>query len=124
MLLRINNAGYLYKSISLDDGKTWSEIEKTDIPNPNNKPKLIKTNDGTIILLNTPNSKVGMINRNPLEVWVSYDDMKTWSKKIRVLDFPSSYLSYPDGIYDEESKSVKFSFELNRHDVYYVDVEI
>lgn len=124
MLYRINGAGYLYKTISTDNGKTWSELEITDIPNPNNKPRLIKTNDGRIIILNTPNNKPGMINRNPLEVWVSNDDMKTWYKKIKVLEFPSSYLSYPDGFYDEETNSVKFAFELNRHDVYYVEVEI
>ena len=124
MLLRINGTGYLYKSVSSDDGMTWSEPIITDIPNPGNKPKLIKTNDGRIILLNTPNNKPGMINRNPLEVWVSNDDMNTWTKKIRVLDFPSSYLSYPDGFYDEESNTVKFAFELNRHDIYYVEVEL
>ena len=124
MLFRINGAGYLYKSVSTDEGETWSKPIITDIPNPNNKPKLIKTDDGRIILLNTPNNKVGMTNRNPLEVWVSYDDMKTWQKKIKVLEFPSSYLSYPDGFYDKDSNSVKFCFELNRHDVYYCDVEL
>ena len=40
MLLRINGAGVLYRSDS-KDGLHWSKPCPTDIPNPNNKPKLL-----------------------------------------------------------------------------------
>ena len=118
MLLRIRG-GYLYRSRSVDGGLTWSDPEKTDIPNPGNKPKLIQ--DGKrIILLNTPSSGYGYQYRTPLAVWVSEDDMQTWKKYV-VTDF-AGWLSYPDGI--AEGNIVRFAFELNRHDVYYAEAEI
>ncbi|HEY8390329.1 MAG TPA: sialidase family protein [Clostridia bacterium] len=46
MLLRMDGAGCLYRSNSYDGGKSWSEPEKTDIPNPGNKVKLLKFDDG------------------------------------------------------------------------------
>ncbi len=120
MLLRVNGAGVLYRSDS-EDGLTWSAMYPTDIPNPNNKPKLIRMEGGAIALINTPNPVPGMKNRNPLEIWISDDDMRTWRYKKRVLDFPG-WLSYPDGF--AEGKRILFSFEVNRHDVYFADCDV
>lgn len=118
MLLRVRG-GYLYQSRSYDGGLSWSVPEKTNIPNPGNKPKLIQ--DGKrIILLNTPSAGYGYQYRTPLVVWVSTDDMQTW-KEYPVTDF-AGWLSYPDGIV--EGNTVRFAFELNRHDVYYAEAEI
>ena len=47
--------------------------------------------------------------------------MKTWGKKIRVSDYPGAY-SYPDGFI--EGDHLKFVYDFNRHDIYYVDLEI
>ena len=120
MLLRINGAGVLYRSDSAD-GLTWSQPRPTDIPNPNNKPKLIRMQDGAVALINTPNPALGMKHRNPLEIWISDDDMRTWRYKKRVLDFPG-WLSYPDGFAD--GKRIVFSFEVNRHDIYLADCDV
>lgn len=120
MLLRINGAGVLYRSDSAD-GRTWSQPRPTDIPNPNNKPKLIRMQDGAVALINTPNPALGMKHRNPLEIWISDDDMRTWRYKKRVLDFPG-WLSYPDGFAD--GKRIVFSFEVNRHDIYLADCDV
>jgi len=115
MLMRINNSGRLWKSISNDCGVTWSAPEKTFIPNPNNKPKLIKMKDGRIILLNTPNEKSGFRYRFPLEVWISNDDLKSFYYKHTVADMPGAY-SYLDGIFDEKNEAVLFAFEFNYYD--------
>jgi len=120
MLLRFQGTDYLWRSDSFDFGKSWTNPQKTDLENPGNKPKLIK-NGNRIILLNTFSKGSRYIDRNPLSVWVSYDGMKTWKTKIVAVDFPA-YLSYPDGIV--EGNIVRFAFELNRHDVYYVETEI
>ena len=120
MLLRVNGAGVLYRSDSAD-GLRWSKPCPTEIPNPNNKPKLLNLSDGSIALINTPNPRPGMKNRNPLEIWISDDDMRTWRYKKRVLDFPG-WLSYPDGF--AEGDRIRFAFELNRHDVYFADCDI
>ena len=122
MLLRFTGTGYLWRSNSFDGGLTWAQAYKTDIPNPGNKPKLIRGKQGEIILLNTPNNStsVDLINRNPLSVWISYDNLKTWGYKKDLIDF-EGYLSYPDGIISDDGKRILFSFELNRHDIYFVE---
>lgn len=120
MLLRINGAGVLYRSDS-KDGLHWSKPCPTDIPNPNNKPKLLNLNGGAVALINTPNPELGFRHRNPLEIWISDDDMRTWRYKKKVLDFPG-WLSYPDGFADGDR--IIFSFELNRHDIYLADCDI
>lgn len=125
MLLRYNGTGFLFRSNSFDGGKTWSEPEKTDIPNPDNKVKLLKFNDGRIALLHTPNGNFGLRlrGRNPLSVWISNDDMKSWYYKHEIAAFDGCY-SYPDGFITEDSKHIMFAFEFNRHDIYFVDHEI
>lgn len=119
MLLRVQNTGFLWRSDSFDGGLTWTEAYKTDIPNPGNKPKLLKDNDA-VILLNTPNSGNKFIDRRPLSVWASYDNMQTWAYKKDVVDYVG-WLSYPDGIVCDDGKRVMFAFELNRHDLYLVE---
>lgn len=121
MLMRVCKTGYLYKSISKDNGKTWSKPQKTDIPNPSNKAKLINMEDGRIALLNTPNSNLGMGSRTPLSLWISDDDMKTWSYKKDLVTF-DGWCSYPDGFI--ENKTLYLSFEFNRHDVYFLKYKI
>ena len=120
MLIRADGQGALYRSESADGGENWSDFVRTDIPNPNNKPKAINLPDGRIALINTPDPRIGFKYRHPLCVWISDDGLKTFSYKKVLTDFPA-WLSYPDGIYDETDDRIKFAFELNRHDVYYVD---
>ena len=78
-------------------------------------------NGGAVALINTPNPELGFRHRNPLEIWISDDDMRTWRYKKKVLDFPG-WLSYPDGFADGDR--IIFSFELNRHDIYLADCDI
>lgn len=118
MLLRVDRSGWLWQSESCDNGRTWSEAVITDIPNPGNKPKLIMLPDGRIALIHTPNGGQGMANRNPLAIWISDDDMRTWSDKRIIADMPLSYC-YPDGFY--ENGHILFTIELNRHEILFVD---
>lgn len=122
MLLRFQGTDYLWRSDSFDYGETWTEARKTDIENPGNKPKLIKAEE-RVILLNTFHKGNRFIDRSPLGVWISDDGMQTWGKKITTVVFPA-WLSYPDGIFDERDGKVKFGFELNRHDIYFVEVNL
>lgn len=121
MLLRVNGTGYLWRSESKDFGRTWTEPTVTDIPNPGNKPKLLNLPDGRIALINTPNSGSGMFARNPLAVWISSDDMKTWEDRRVISDVPLCYC-YPDGFY--EDGHILFTIELNRHEILFVDIEV
>lgn len=123
MLLRADGEGYLYRSESADGGETWSAPQKTEIPNPNNKPKLLNLTDERIALINTPDERIGFKHRDCLSLWISDDGMKTFAYKRELLRFPG-WLSYPDGFFDEREGRIKFAFELNRHDVYFVDCSI
>lgn len=119
MLMRKDGSGWLWYTESSDGGKTWSETIKTDIPNPSNKPKLIKIDDGRIALLHTPSSTIGQ--RFPLSLWISTDDMKTWEFKTALTNFPGCY-SYCGGFY--ENGHIMFTVEHNRHTVLLFDVEL
>lgn len=121
MLLRVDNEGYLYRSDSFDNGKTFTKPYKTDILNPNNKVKLIKMEDGRIALVHTPNATIGFKGRQPLQIWISDDDMKTFQYKKDLVTFPG-WISYPDGFI--ENNCLYLSFEFNRHDLYFIKEEL
>ena len=118
MLLRYNGTGALYRSDSADGGRSWSQPVRTDIPNPDNKPQLLRLDGTRIALLNTPNGVCGFEHRNPLEVWVSCDDLRTW-KKICVTCFDGCY-SYPSAALSSDGNSLHIAVDFNRHDVYFL----
>lgn len=126
MLLRYCGTGFLWKSVSEDYGRTWTKAEKTDIPSPGNKSKMIMLDRGRIALIHTPNpnaTPTSINNRFPLEVWISEDGGETWQTKLNVGAAPGN-CSYPDGIWDEENHRLLFAYEFNRKDIYFVDMEI
>ena len=111
--------GCIMRSESGDRGRTWSPPAPTDIPNPGSKFRLHRLRSGRIILIHNPNSRV----RNPLALWASDDDMKTWPHKRVLADFPGA-LQYPDGFVDEDEGYVHFAFDYNRHDLIYVGAKL
>ena len=114
--------GYLKRSESTDNGRTWSSPpEQTDIPNPSSKFRLHRLHTGQIVLIHNPNPRPG--HRNPLSLWISDDDMKTWNYKRDLVDFPGR-LQYPDGFVDEKEGYVHFAFDYNRHDLIYVGAKL
>ena len=46
--------------------------------------------------------------------------MESWAYKKDVVDYVG-WLSYPDGIVSDDGKKISFAFELNRHDIYFVE---
>jgi predicted neuraminidase len=123
MLMRMDGAGVLYRSDSTDGGRTWCLPYRTDIPNPGAKIRMLKLRDGRIVLIHNPSSKLGFANRNPLSVWISEDEMKSWSSKRDIVTFPGWH-SYPDGFVDEKQEYLHVSFDYNRHDAIYVGVKL
>lgn len=122
MLMRREGNGRLWRCDSPDGGLTWGEAYRTDIPNPTSKPFLLNLDAGRIALLHTPNDcGKGYGRREPLEVWISDDDMKSWGQKIRLTDFPGEY-HYADGFY--ENGHILFVIEHNRHTILFFDVAL
>ena len=126
MLIRSDGAGCLLRSDSRDRGRSWSDPRPTDIPNAGSKARLHRLEDGRILLVHNPNPETSHPNsrpqaacqRNPLSIWMSDDDMDSWSYRRDLTDFPGM-LAYPDGVVDEENGMLHIAFDYNRHDVVY-----
>ena len=126
MLIRNDGTGCLWRSDSSDRGRTWSTPVRTDIPNPGSKVRLFRLRDGRIAMIHNPNAQTShpnskhyaSCNRNPLALWISDDDLRTWGYQRILTDFPG-HLAYPDGEVDEQEEYIHFVFDYNRHDVIY-----
>jgi len=66
--------GEIYKSLSHDGGKTWSDAVPTGLPNPNSKIHLLRLTDGRLALAYNHDKKY----RSNLYVALSNDDGETW----------------------------------------------
>lgn len=105
--------GWLWQSSSADRGETWSDLERSTIPNPSSKVKLLRSRDGRIFLIHNPSGTDGMSRgrRNPLSLWISHDDMRTWQTKVDLVIDSGASLNYPDGFVDEDKQEIQFAWE-------------
>ena len=69
------DCGRIYRSDSLDGGRTWSEAYSTGLMNNSSGIDCVMTDDGRLWLVHTP---VGMKVRNRLILSVSEDNGETW----------------------------------------------
>lgn len=92
-LQAIGRTGHAFKRIfetwSSDNGKTWSPLKLTALPNPNSGTDAVTLRDGRHLLIynHTPDS------RTPLNLAVS-NDGKTWQAVAVIESEPGEY-SYP-----------------------------
>ncbi|MCA9441857.1 MAG: exo-alpha-sialidase, partial [Candidatus Omnitrophica bacterium] len=122
MLMRAEFGGFLWRAESSDNGRTWTEAWRTDIPNPTSLASLIRLEDGRIALLH--NAVGGVIGargpRDPLSIWISEDEMESWSIKADVIQ--GGYLAYPNPkILDG---GLVFAYDHNRRQIRFVEVSI
>lgn len=115
MLIRSQYDGWLWQSESPDGGMSWSDPVRSNIPNPGAKVNLLRARDGRIFLLHNPSRHDGEVmgGRNPLSLWISDDDMRTWRIQVDLIRDanPSASLNYPDGYLDEEHHELHFVWE-------------
>ncbi|MCC9605251.1 exo-alpha-sialidase [Blastopirellula sp. JC733] len=62
-------SGYLYRSLSEDDGRTWSRPTRTNFPDARSKFNCIQLKDGRYVLVSNPHPQ----RRDPLAISVSDD---------------------------------------------------
>jgi len=117
--------GWLWLSCSYDRGETWTPLERSNIPNPSSKVKLLRSRDGRIFLIHNPSGTDGVKKgrRNPLSLWVSRDDMRTWEVKVDLVRDEHASLNYPDGFIDEERGELHFAWEDGKR-VYIMQVPL
>jgi len=118
MLMRAQYDGFLWRADSKDNGRTWTPAYRTDIPNPSSMANLVRMSDGRIVLLHNNTSGP---QREPLSIWVSRDEMKTWYTKQDVIY--GGKLAYPNGIVLKNGRLV-FVYDRDRRQVRFVEVEL
>jgi len=82
-------AGVIARSTSTDDGRTWTALAPTDLPNPNSGIDAVTLTDGRHLLVYNPTHDA----RTPLWVAVSHDGA-SWSHVLTLETAPGEY-SYP-----------------------------
>lgn len=98
----------LYKSESFDDGITWSEAVKTNIPNPNSAVD-VATSGSTLVLVYNP---IGgnWIRRTPLSISISELDGLVYTNPTDIVDGDGSY-SYPAIIATKDGFATTFTVD-------------
>ncbi|WP_192579229.1 sialidase family protein [Dyadobacter aurulentus] len=113
MLVR-TTGGVIARSDSKDFGKTWSEIKKTDLPNPNSGIDVAKLTDGTLVLAYNPDNE-NWGSRSPLSLILSYDNGKNWTDKIDIATGKKEdEYSYPAIISFGDSVAVTYTFNRQK----------
>jgi predicted neuraminidase len=90
--------GTVWTTWSIDQGKTWSELESTGLPNPSSGTDAITLKDGRQLLVYNPTHRPTEQSRiddsrSKLHVAVS-DDGKKWETALVLENSPGEY-SYP-----------------------------
>jgi predicted neuraminidase len=112
-LLR-SSAGVICRSDSKDNGKTWSPVYKTTLPNPNSGIDLTKLDDGTLVLAYNRDGK-NWGARNPIALAISNDNGDTWSTSIDIeTGKDDDEFSYPSIIHFGDTVMVTYTWKRQR----------
>jgi predicted neuraminidase len=92
-VMRNKGGNWLWTMASDNQGKTWSNPQNGNFPNPGSAAQILRLADGNLILVFN-DSETG---RRPLSIAISADEGKTWPNKKIVATGDSSY-SYPSAV--------------------------
>jgi predicted neuraminidase len=90
VLCRTRANGTIGESWSADEGKTWTPLKPTALPNPNSGIDGVMLRDGRSLLVYNHTQR----GRSPLNIAVSADG-KAWQAALVVEDTPGKEFSYP-----------------------------
>jgi alpha-L-fucosidase len=106
------------ESWSSDQGKSWSPLQLTNLPNNNSGLDAVTLQDGNQLLICNPMEK----GRNKLSVLISPDG-KTWSDLVVLEDLPKGEFSYP-AIIQSSDGTVHITYTWNREKIKYLHLNI
>ena len=108
--------GRLFQTTSSDQGKTWSALTLTQLPNPNSGTDAVTLKDGRHLLVYNHTIK----GRSPLNVAMSQDG-RTWSAALVLESNPGEY-SYPCVIQTSDGK-VHIAYTWHRTKIKHVVID-
>ncbi|MBQ0105516.1 MAG: exo-alpha-sialidase, partial [Armatimonadetes bacterium] len=97
VMLARTKLDFLAKTVSKDNGETWSETCLSDIPNPMTRFYIGRTPRGRLLMVNNHHKGVPgepYVHRTDMTVLLSEDEGETWKYK-KIID-RREQLSYPD----------------------------
>lgn len=95
-------SGFLYRSFSADNGRTWSPPIKTNFPDATSKVCGLRLRDGRYVLVSNPNPK----KRDPLALSISSDGL-VFHKMLRLVG--GRHVDYPHVIEHEGHLFIAFA---------------
>ena len=107
-MLTRTKLGKIYRSDSLDGGKTWCRAYATNLPNNNSGIDLDTDDSGRIFLAYNPVGIPGI--RTPLTLAVSLDDGKTFTK-IKTFEKGLAEYSYPAVVVKGDTVHITYTYE-------------
>lgn len=115
----------IFRSDSLDNGRTWNLAYDTGLPNNNSGIDLVRMSDGTLVLAhnpvgNLPNYYKGP--RTPLVLSYSEDNGATWKQLLVMEDGPGGY-AYP-AIIEGKDGSILVTYTHKRERIIFYKVEV
>jgi predicted neuraminidase len=111
---RTRQAHRIFRTLSTDQGVSWSPLAATDLPNPNSGVDAVTLTDGRHVLIYNHTQS----GRSPLNVAVSAHDAATWSA-VHVLETDPGEYSYPAVIQTADGR-VHITYTWNRKRVRHV----
>lgn len=119
MFLR-STAGKMFRSDSLDYGKTWSMAYPTTLPN-NNSGIDVALFRGVLFLVYNPISE-NWGSRTPISIKFSFDNGKIWFKDVDLENDHWGSFSYPSVI--TTPKGIALTYTWNRRNIVYREFDI
>ena len=115
-LMRTQN-GYIYRSDSLDGGKSFCEAYKTEIYNNNSGIDCAKAENGTVALVCNPVQR----SRTPLSLLLSRDGGANF-EKVLDLESENGEFSYPAAV--TRGNVLYITYTHDRKEIAYVEIQL
>lgn len=113
MLLR-STEGKIYRSDSVDGGKTWCEAYPTELPNNNSGIDVTRLESGLLALVYNPVSGYATESpRTPLVVAFLNDNGASWGDEFVLEDEPGEY-SYPSVVSQGQNLYITYTWKRDR----------